>query len=250
MAVDQIDKMLTDLSDEDGVTETPVSTGETETVKAETAAETQEESTTPDGTSEETEAEAKTKSNTTIRQMREAINQHKKDAEDAKETLNRIAKANGFDTHEAYMKHLDEEEVTKAASDKNIPPELEKELRELKALRVAAQEEKQKNEFFTRLNTFKTEQGLTEDDILDFAQKAQEQGINLVSTNMNLGLVYRALNFENIETKIREEEREKVLKEIKTQGKGATIPRTSGDGDAPKKSMRDLYKDLSSGIIG
>lgn len=185
--------------------------------------------------------------NSTIREMREAIRQKDAEAKSTKETLNRIAKANGFDSYEKYLEHLDAEEVKKKAEANKVSPELQKELDQLKQQQQAYEAEKQKNAFVTRLMTFQNTTKLTNEQVLDFADKVQELGINLTNTTIPFDALYKLTNMDSIIEETKKATRAEVMAEIERANKGPKNPRTTGAGGAPEKSdMNALLAEIEA----
>lgn len=185
--------------------------------------------------------------NRTIREMREAIRQKDAEAKSTKDTLDRIAKANGFDTHEKYLEHLDAEEVKKKAETNKVSPELQKELDQLKQQQQAYEAEKEKNAFVTRLMTFQNTTKLTNEQVLDFADKVQELGINLTNTTIPFDALYKLTNMDSIIEETKKATRAEVMAEIERANKGPNNPRTTGAGGAPEKTdMNALMAELEA----
>lgn len=185
--------------------------------------------------------------NKTIREMREAIRQKDAEAKSVKEALNRIAKANGFDSHEEYLEHLDAEEIKKKAEMNKVSPELQRELDQLKQQQQAYEAEKQKNAFVTRLMTFQNATKLTNEQVLDFADKVQELGINLTTTTIPFDALYKLTNMDSIIEETKKATRAEVMAEIERANKGPKNPRTTGAGGAPEKTdMNALLAELEA----
>lgn len=185
--------------------------------------------------------------NKTIREMREAIRQKDAEAKSTKETLDRIAKANGFDTHEKYLEHLDAEETKKKAETNKVSPELQKELDQLKQQQQAYQAEKEKNAFITRLVAFQNSTKLTNEQVLDFADKVNEFGINLTNTTIPFEVLYKVANMDAIIEDTKKATRAEVMAEIERANKGPKNPRTTGAGGAPEKTdMNALMAEIEA----
>lgn len=185
--------------------------------------------------------------NKTIREMREAIRQKDAEAKSARETLDRIAKANGFDSHEKYLEYLDAEEIKKKAETNKVSPELQRELDQLKRQQQAYEAEKEKNAFVTRLMTFQNSTKLTNEQVLDFADKVQELGINLTNTTIPFDMLYKLTNMDSIIEETKKATRAEVMAEIERANKGPKNPITTGAGGAPEKTdMNALLAEIEA----
>lgn len=227
----------TEVPNEDPVKETPPATDPTPTTPNEGD---------EGGEGDEQGKQKPAGDNRVIKELRQAAREAKQEADRTHKTLERISKASGFDTVEAYLEDLDKKDVEQAASTKNISPELEKELRELRAIQAEHQAEQQKQNFYTKMNELKSNMQLTDDELMDFAKAAQESGINLIETSISTEKLYKALNFDALVTKAREDERNKVLEEVSKQSKGVRTTTGTGSGGNQNKGIADLYKDIAN----
>lgn len=169
----------------------------------------------------------------------------KAEAEAERKFLEKMAAKQGI-TVEALKKQIEEDEIADEAKTKGMTPEalaaqkrLEEEVRSLR-------EEQQKRDFLSKVDSLQNNMKLTDDQVSEFITKARDSGINLLNPNINFEDAYYALNRQAIESKIREDERQKVLKDIERQKtKGPTSTKKTGTGDDSKKGIGDLYADLA-----
>ena len=169
----------------------------------------------------------------------------KAEAEAERKFLEKMAAKQGISV-EALKKQIEEDEIADEAKTKGMTPEalaaqktLEEEVRSLR-------EEQQKRDFLSKVDSLQNTMKLTDDQVSEFITKARDSGINLLNPNIKFEDAYYALNRAAIEKQIREDERQKVLKDIERQkNKGPTSTKKTGTGDDSKKGIGDLYADLA-----
>lgn len=204
--------------------ETPASeTTETQEVpNEETVESTQEETATQSDQPESKETPAKTgetKSNP-MRELRNQYNELKKQLESIRSEsdkyqalLKRIADSQGVTIDQLEAK-LQEEEDARIAQTKQIPVETQRQLREAEERIRQLEEANIRNNFNLRAERLQREFQLTPEQMQAFAQQAYASGIDILNSNVDLNILYRAFNYETIINDIREQEKQRVLQEI------------------------------------
>lgn len=191
------------------------------------------------------------KGSSVIRTLRANVKESKAEAEAARaeveaerKLLARIAAKRNI-TVDQLKKEIEEEDIAVEAKKVNMSPEALTAYKKLEQEVKALREETQRKEFNTKVFDFQNKLGLTEDQVVEFMETAQARGINLLTQNINFEDVYYAVNRTSIESKIREEERQKILIDIERQkARGPVGTRTIGSDGAGKKSIKDLYDDI------
>ncbi len=216
------------------------------------------EETDPKGNSDEEETlkakedPTQTKESSVIRTLRQNAKEAKaelekirSEADAERKTLEKMATKRGITVNQ-LKKQLEEEDLVDEAKTMNMTPEalaaqkrLEEEIKQLR-------QDGQRRDFLGKIDVLQNKLSLTDADLEDFVQKASASGIDLLNPNIKFEDAYYALNRQAIEARIREEERQKVLKDIERQKtKGPTNTKKTGTGDGGKKGINDLYQDLA-----
>ena len=186
------------------------------------------------------------KDNATIRQMREQIANEKRERQKAQELLQRIADEKGIE-----VSKLEEELQAKAdqrkANQLNVSPEIATQMRMQEQRIRELEEQNTRIDFNNRVDRLQQEQGLTENQVLEFLQNAQAKGFNPLTKGMDLNVLYKAMNFEKISKAKEASLRQQILNEMQQQReKGNTVvsvkpaPQNTQEVESPDDFMKSL----------
>lgn len=192
-----------------------------------------------------------TEDNSTIRQMREQISKHKSDLERSNNLLKRLAEERGV-TVEQLEEDLKAKEDKAKAQSMNISPEVARQIR-LQEERIQQLEQQAiQEDLMHRVNAFKKETGLNDQQTLQFLRDASAKGLNPIAKGTDLLILYRAMNFEALSKAKESEIRQQILNEMQQQREGSSSVTGTTGTTAPASqqttegSPEDLMKDLLS----
>lgn len=154
--------------------------------------------------------------NSTIKQMRETIKQSRESEAKLKALLERAAKYNGT-TVEELEKKIQDEEDKRNAQLKGIPTEVEARIREQERRIKELEERNIAQDFNYRANNLIRNYGMTNEQFIQFAQNAKEQGFDVTKPGLNLDLLYKSFNFDNLMNQHAEKVKQDLLNEMQRQ---------------------------------
>lgn len=149
-----------------------------------------------------------------MRELRTRYEEIKAQQQKERQLLERAAAKLGIPIEELETK-LQEEEDKREATAKNIPVETQRQLREYEQRLKALEEERIRENFNFRAMKLQQEYSLTQDQVLDFAQQARQSGFDIFKPEVDLNVLYRAFNLDNIIAATKEQTRQQVLAELK-----------------------------------
>ena len=149
-----------------------------------------------------------------MRELRNRYEEIKAQQQKERKLLERAAAKLGIPIEELETK-LQEEEDKREAIAKNIPVETQRQLREYEQRLKALEEERIRENFNFRAMKLQQEYSLTQDQVLDFAQQARQAGFDIFKPEVDLNVLYRAFNLDNIIAATKEQTRQQVLAELK-----------------------------------
>lgn len=183
------------------------------------------------------------KESSTIRDMRNRYSEASKSLKETNAILEKAAKLAGM-TVDEYKEKLDEDLAKQEAERTGMTPEQLKAIKD-KDDRIAALEEEQRQTNFIRnLTNVKNANSLDEPSLRTFVADATKAGFDLTNPNLNPDLVYKALNFNSLVDKVREETRQAVLAEIEKQGNAGpgVVQTNGGNGGKTKTNLDEALK--------
>lgn len=185
-----------------------------------------------------------------MRQLRQQYEDVKKRSSESDALLKRIADSMGI-TVDKLSEKIQSEEDKKAAASKNIPTEVQQQLRQ--------QEEKIRNlelanmkaDYMNRSQKLANMYNLSENQMVDFARQAEQLGFNVFTPGLDMVTLYRAINYQTVEANLRNQIRQEVLAELQkgqqanTVQSNTNIPSNKSDGiDNSKDFMKQLFANL------
>ena len=182
-----------------------------------------------------------------IRNLRQQQRESSKQVKEYEAMIERIAKQQGISKDELVEK-LQQEADEKEAKEKNISPEIQKQLREQQEALDNLKQERQREVFNTKFDKLADEFDHLKDNekARDFVKTAIDMGFDLGNPNTDFRAAYIAQNYESLVQKAREEERQKTLQRIEEQNKkspGLNKKRNQSDG-IKKGSIDDALADI------
>lgn len=154
--------------------------------------------------------------NATIKQMREQIKATKANESKYKALLDRIATANGTTVEELEAK-IQAQEDKKIAEQKNIPVEVQASMREQSERIRALEEQLAAQTFNAKANSLMAKYSLSPEQFLEFANTAVQNGFDIKNPNLNMEMLYKSINYDNLVNSAKAAERQAVLAEIEKQ---------------------------------
>lgn len=207
--------------------DTSTSTEDTMTAAAETQqnqATQEDQSQTHNNSNKPTQAE---KMNYAFAQMRTELNANKA-------LLAKLATAAGIqytDENDLTAK-LNDSALTQLAQRQNVPVDLLKRMETLEQNNAAYEMEQRKTETMLSFQKLQTTYGLTNDELLAFAQELDEKGMNPFTSRINIDSTYRDLHFDDIVNKRVATAVEEALKKSSVADTHSSTPnRSTGKGD-------------------
>lgn len=180
-----------------------------------------------------------------VRQLRAQYDAQKKQLEERTALLQRIAQSRGLSSVEDLVAKLQEDDDKAKANSRNIPIEIQQQLREQEEKIKSLEMQNLKANYQSREAQLRAQFNLSEQQMYDFARQAESAGFNVFTPNLDLSILYKAMNYNSLEQDLRNQIRQEVLAEL--QGKNtntirqgtATPPSTSGD-----MSVEEFYSKL------
>lgn len=178
-----------------------------------------------------------TQDNSTIKQMREQLAQYKQQQQDTERKLQRIADSMGKSIDEVLADIQAKEDKVKGDR-LGVSPEIAAQIRQQEARIKELEEQSIRDDFNNRANNFKKEFNLNEVELNKFFQDAVSKGFDLTRKGTDLGVIYRAINFEKLSAAKEAEIRQQILNEMQQQRESANAvnnvynqPATSSSAD-------------------
>lgn len=203
--------------------DTSASTEETTT----TAAETQQTQTQEDQSQTKNKPTQAERMNYAFGQMRTELNANKA-------LLAKLATAAGIqytDENDLIAK-LNDNALNQLAQRQNVPVDLLKRMEALEQNNAAYEMEQRKTETLLSFQKLQTAYGLTNDELLAFAQELDEKGMNPFASRINIDATYRDLHFDEIVNKRVAAAVEEALKKSSVADTHSSTPnRSTGKGD-------------------
>ena len=180
-----------------------------------------------------------------IRNLRKQQKESSQQVKQYEQMLDKLAKQQGI-TKDELVEKLQTEADQKEAKEKDISPEIQKQLREQQEALDNLKQERQREVFNSKFDKLTEEHPMDNDQAREFVQSAIDMGVDLGNPNTDFKAVYIALNHESIIEKAREEERQNTLKRIEEQNKkspGLNKKRNQSDG-TKKGNLDDALADI------
>lgn len=203
--------------------DTSTSTEDTTT----TVAETQQTQTQEDQSQTKNKPTQAERMNYAFGQMRTELNANKA-------LLAKLATAAGIqytDENDLIAK-LNDNALNQLAQRQNVPVDLLKRMEALEQNNAAYEMEQRKTETLLSFQKLQTAYGLTNDELLAFAQELDEKGMNPFASRVNIDATYRDLHFDEIVNKRVAAAVEEALKKSSVADTHSSTPnRSTGKGD-------------------
>lgn len=172
-----------------------------------------------------------------MRELRTRYEEIKAQQQKERQLLERAAAKLGIPIEELETK-LQEEEDKREATAKNIPVETQRQLREYEQRLRTLEEQRIRENFNFRAMKLQQDYSLTQDQVLDFAQKARQAGFDILRPEVDLNVLYRAFNLDSIIATTKEQTRQQVLAELKANKD--TSPQTGQFRNQPGSQQNTL----------
>lgn len=153
-----------------------------------------------------------------IRKLREEQRKASQQAKESEALLDRIAESQGI-TREQLAEKLQEDADKKEAKEKNITPEVQRQLREQKEAIENLKQEREREVFNTKFNRLTEQHPMSDEEARQFVKSAIDLGVDLGNPNVDFTGVYFALNHSRLLDEARKDERQKTLAGIEEQDK-------------------------------
>lgn len=184
-----------------------------------------------------------------MKQLRGQYEQTKSEKERMEKIVQSIAKQRNMNVEDLEKVLKDEEDKT-IATQKNIPVEVQQQLRQHEEYIKQLQMDNLRKDFDIRQQGLMKEYPkLTQEDLLLFAEDAKKLGINIVTPGIDLVAVYRAVNYPKIQEDLKQTMKNDILAELQRQGMYGNqigiLPTKTGVTDTqPKDFMDKVFQSL------
>lgn len=184
-----------------------------------------------------------------MKQLRGQYEQTKSEKERMEKIVQSIAKQRNMKVEDLEKVLKDEEDKT-IATQKNIPVEVQQQLRQHEEYIKQLQMDNLRKDFDIRQQGLMKEYPkLTQEDLLLFAEDAKKLGINIVTPGIDLVAVYRAVNYPKIQEDLKQTMKNDILAELQRQGMYGNqigiLPTKTGVTDTqPKDFMDKVFQSL------
>lgn len=136
------------------------------------------------------------KMNFAFGQMRTELNAYKG-------LLSKLATASGitYTDEKDLISKLNDDALNKLATRQNVPVDLLKRMEQLENNNAMYEAEQRKTDTMVSFQKLQATYGLTNDELIAFAQELDERGLNPFNTRVNIDSVYKDLHFDEIVNK-------------------------------------------------
>lgn len=186
-----------------------------ETQTSETTDNKPEETTTSE-TNQQSAQETGTDKTNPMHDLRQRYSSTRKEADGYKDLLQRIADAKGLSIDQ-LRDQIQADEDRKKAEKLGVTPEVQRTLREQQDKIDALERRYREENFNNRLADFRRNYNLTDKQLKDFALQARNAGIDILNPGVDMTVVYRSLNYNNLMNIERESIRQQILQDMATQ---------------------------------
>lgn len=193
--------------------ETTSETQTSETTEKEPEQQTQE---TISKANQQSAQETETDKPNPMHDLRQRYSSTKKEADDYKSLLQRIADGKGLSI-EQLRDQIQLDEDRKKAEKLGVTPEVQRTLREQQDKIEALERRYREENFNNRLANFRRNYNLTDKQLRDFATQARDAGIDILNPGVDMTVVYRSLNYNRLIDTERESIRQQILQEMSSQ---------------------------------
>lgn len=185
-----------------------------------------------------------------VRQLRAQYDAQKKQLEERTNLLERIAKTRGLSSIDDLVNKLQEEEDKARATSRNIPIEVQQQIRQQEEKIKALEIQNLKANYQARELQLRNQFNLSEQQMFEFAKQAESLGFNVFTPDLNLSTLYKAINYDKLEQDLRSKIRQEVLTELQNNNNANTIrqgtsvtPASSSNNDvSPEEFFKQLFK--------
>jgi hypothetical protein len=221
-----LDSLLAGM-DDNGAAQTQEDTSTSTEDTTTTAAETQQTQVQEDQSQTKNKPTQAERMNYAFGQMRTELNANKA-------LLAKLATAAGIqytDENDLIAK-LNDNALNQLAQRQNVPVDLLKRMETLEQNNAAYEMEQRKTETMLSFQKLQTTYGLTNEELLAFAQELDEKGMNPFASRINIDATYRDLHFDEIVNKRVAAAVEEALKKSSVADTHSSTPnRSTGKGD-------------------
>ena len=187
----------------------------------------------------QTKPTAQTQEESPVKLLRQQYEATKSDLSKSNALLQRIANSRGI-TVEELQDAIQAEEDKRQAQNNNIPIEIQQ--------RIRTQEEKIKNlemqnlrnDFDLRAGKLKSEYQLNDQQVIDFAQKAEALGLNVFTPGLDLVTLFRAINYDSVVNDLKNSIRQEVLNELQNSNNTNAINNIPGTKQPDTSTKNDM----------
>lgn len=218
---------------EDAVVEAP----EEDSVEEEATAE-------PEAEQEEADPEKDVESLTKEQQANAAFAQMRNQLSKYQKAFQRIQKATGAPSEDEALERLLEATYGVEAKQTNIDPALLKRMAELEEANQLLYTEQTHNRVRDKFDALQKRLGLSDSDVMKFAERLSADQIDILNSNVNLETLYRGMYYDQITKAMLEKEKQEWVKGQDKANKAPGVTTTVGKkqtGDkAEIKTMAEL----------
>ena len=190
--------------------------------------------------------ETGTEKSNPMHELRQQYSSKKKEAEDLKSLVQRIADAKGLSI-EQLRDQIQADEDRKKAEKLGVTPEVQRTLREQQDKIDALERRYREENFNNRLAEFRRNYNLTDKQLREFAMQARNAGIDILNPGVDMTVVYRSLNYNNLMNTERESIRQQILQEMasqKQQSPSVNTVKTEGNKPTQELTGPEVLKQL------
>lgn len=177
--------------------------------------------------------EQKDNNNSVIKQLRDEIKRSKANETRITKLLEKIG--GGASLEELEQKYQLEEDK-KIATEKGIPTEIQSRMREQEARIKQLEEQNIAYNFNSRANQLMISENLNQQQFLEFAESAKNSGIDILKPNVDLQVVYRAINYDRLTKELVAKTKQEVLSGIEQQRLQSSSPGSIKQSVPPKQN--------------
>lgn len=156
----------------------------------------------------------------TIKGMREQLANQKAEYKKLEDDLKRIEGLLGKSREEILAEAQQKADKAKADS-LGVSPEVAKTIREQEQRIKELEQASIREDFNNRANNFRREYNLNDKQLSDFFNDAIQKGFDLMRKGTDLGVIYRAINFDKLSAAKEAEIRQNILNEMQQQRENA-----------------------------
>lgn len=158
--------------------------------------------------------------------------------------FNKLQEALGVDDEDAVIEKLLGVSYDTLGKKQNVDPAVLKRLTELEEVNQALINERRQEFVIGQFEKVRTTFNLSEPELMEFAQALSNSNVDIFASNLDLSALYKGLNFDKLQKKTIESEKQKWIKEQGEANAAPSVNSITGKRDPNSKKEINTMSDL------